>query len=286
MHPLQEIQKLCSITEKASSVHFWMAIARRRALERRVLVQGKQLFSGGHAESIGKRPTMEDSCAIVGEFAGPGTQFYGVFDGHGGSSCAIYCSVNLPGAIADAYRASGEMADAISRGIKVVGRAAAAQWPFMGTTAAIIVVADHRIFCANVGDSRIVIIEKGAARRMSYDHVLTDPNERWAVVDRGGAVINNRVNGTLALSRAIGDGAHADSISAEPFMSAVDYDESLGVVIACDGVWDVMSDDEVAAIFVGAPDPGAAARAIKDGAIAKGSDDNVSVICVHFRPKE
>jgi serine/threonine protein phosphatase PrpC len=269
-----------------AAAHFRMAIARRRAPERRVFVQGRQLFSGGHAETVGRRPTMEDSCAIVGEFAGAGTQFYGLFDGHGGSTCAIYCSANLPGAIADAYRAGGDMSDAVRRGIASVSRTAAEQWPFMGATAAVVVVADNRIHCANVGDSRIVLVDGGVARRMSHDHVVADPDERQEVVDRGGAIINDRVNGSLALSRAIGDGAHADSISSEPFMTDVDYDESLGVIIACDGVWDVMSDDEAVAVFVDTPDPGAAARAIKDSAIAKGSEDNVSVICVQFKPKE
>jgi serine/threonine protein phosphatase PrpC len=263
-----------------------MAIARRRPPERRVFVQGKQLFSGGHAEAQGKRPTMEDSCAIIGEFAGPHTQFYGLFDGHGGSACAIYCSANLPTAIADAYRASGNMADAIGEGIGSLSQTAAKQWLLVGATAAVVVVADNRIYCANVGDSRIVLFGNGVARRMSHDHVVRDPDERQAVVDRGGAIINDRVNGTLALSRAIGDGAHADSISAEPFMADVGSDESLSVVIACDGVWDVMSDEEAVAIFAETPDPGAAARAIKEASISKGSDDNISVICVRFKPKE
>lgn len=61
------------------------------------------------------------------------------------------------------------------------------------------------IFCANAGDSRSVMCEKGNAVDLSKDHKPDNPGERSRIVKSGGEVIEGRVNGMLALSRAFGD---------------------------------------------------------------------------------
>jgi serine/threonine protein phosphatase PrpC len=114
---------------------------------------------------------------------------------------------------------------------------------------------------------------------------VSNPDEAAAVIARGGHIVNNRISNSLSLTPAIGDGSLADQICATPYTDQVAYDPGHALIIACDGVWDVLTDDEAAVLCLAAGDPAAGARAIKDAAVAKGSSDNVSVICVSCRPK-
>ena len=61
------------------------------------------------------------------------------------------------------------------------------------------------IYCANAGDSRTVMSEKGNAVDLSKDHKPELPEERSRIIKAGGEVMDGRVNGMLALSRAMGD---------------------------------------------------------------------------------
>jgi serine/threonine protein phosphatase PrpC len=229
---------------------------------------------------------MEDACAIAGEFSGPGTQLYGVFDGHAGNACALHCAQTLPETISKHYSESQDMAAAIVAAISEVNAFAIEKWPYLGCTLAVAIIANNTVYFANVGDTRIVLIENGIARRISVDHHISNPEERQAILDRGGHIVNNRVNNSLALTRAIGDGCLADTITGEPHTDSVTLDETLKLIIACDGVWDVMNEDEAGNLFVQAEDPGTAAKLIKDMAIERGTSDNVTVLCVSCKPKE
>ena len=57
----------------------------------------------------------------------------------------------------------------------------------------------------NVGDSRCVASIQGIADPLSTDHKPGDPLEKERIISAGGYVEQNRVNGNLALSRAVGD---------------------------------------------------------------------------------
>lgn len=57
----------------------------------------------------------------------------------------------------------------------------------------------------NVGDSRVVCGRDGKAIPMTTDHKPTLPEERARIVACGGDVVNARVDGNLAVSRAFGD---------------------------------------------------------------------------------
>ncbi|CAG8589053.1 45529_t:CDS:2 [Gigaspora margarita] len=68
-----------------------------------------------------------------------------------------------------------------------------------------IVTPNNEIYVGNAGDSRAVLSEDGVAIPMSDDHKPTNPGESKRITEAGGFVDIGRVNGNLALSRALGD---------------------------------------------------------------------------------
>jgi serine/threonine protein phosphatase PrpC len=76
------------------------------------------------------------------------------------------------------------------------------------------------LFTANVGDSRCVLCRGGRAVRLTIDHKASLPEEAKRITDAGGFIgRNKRVNGVLAISRALGDHMlkENDVVSAEPY---------------------------------------------------------------------
>lgn len=125
-----------------------------------------------------------------------------------------------------------------------------------GTTAVVALIRGKQLIVANAGDSRCVVSEKGKALDMSYDHKPEDELELARIKNAGGKVtMDGRVNGGLNLSRAIGDHfykrnkalpAEEQMISALPDVKVLTLNEDHEfMVIACDGIWNVMSSQEV-----------------------------------------
>ncbi|XP_060687231.1 protein phosphatase 1G [Hemiscyllium ocellatum] len=125
-----------------------------------------------------------------------------------------------------------------------------------GTTAVVALIRGKQLIVANAGDSRCVVSENGKAIDMSYDHKPEDEVELARIKNAGGKVtLDGRVNGGLNLSRAIGDHFYKRNknlppeeqmISALPDLKVLTLNEDHDfMVIACDGIWNVMSSQEV-----------------------------------------
>lgn len=156
---------------------------------------------------------------------------------------------------------------------------------------------NHRrmLYTSNVGDLRIVLCRAGRLYRLSYDHKASDANEIERVRDAGGLIVNHRVNGVFAITRSLGDSYIKSLVTGKPFTTATqitDQDEFL--ILACDGVWDVLT-DEAACKFVQGVfkqqtdsqipcDPTMAAKKVCKLAIDKGSTDNITVMVVKLEP--
>ncbi|KAK8889754.1 hypothetical protein M9Y10_034508 [Tritrichomonas musculus] len=253
------------------------------------IISGKQLFSGGHAETRGKRTTMEDRCAIIGEFAGEDTQFYGIFDGHGGSDCSTYVANNLYKIIAEKLISNdmNDVLEIIQESIDEINAYAVEKWMNQGTTVAIAIIIKNKLYTANVGDSRILLVNRNdkIVKRLSVDHKVSDPIEQERIKAKLGLIQNDRVGGILALSRSIGDGCLSDFISCEAYMTENEYTYDQGLILACDGVWDVIDDIDAAQIFRSADNAANASNLIKQSAIDNRTTDNVAVVCVNLIPK-
>jgi len=140
------------------------------------------------------------------------------------------------------------------------------------------------LYTANVGDARIVLCRQGKALRLSYDHKGSDENEGKRIANAGGLILNNRVNGVLAVTRALGDTYMKDLVTGHPYTTETviqpDLDEF--AIIACDGLWDVCTDQEAVDLVRNVQEPSAAAKLLVDHALSRFSTDNLSCMIVRF----
>ena len=75
-----------------------------------------------------------------------------------------------------------------------------------GTTAICVLITDKYILFSNCGDSRGVLSGDGSKPLLvTQDHKPSNPPELERIQNAGGSVMIQRVNGSLAVSRALGD---------------------------------------------------------------------------------
>lgn len=143
------------------------------------------------------------------------------------------------------------------------------------------------LYTSNVGDLRIVLYRNGQPFRLTYDHKATDVNEINRVRDSGGLIMKNRVNGVLAVTRSLGDSYMKDLVIGKPFTTVTEITkEDEFMILACDGVWDVISDmkacEFVADIIRKGGETQVAAKKLCQFAIDNSTTDNVTVMIVKF----
>ncbi|CAL1266500.1 unnamed protein product [Larinioides sclopetarius] len=186
--------------------------------------------------------------------------FFAVYDGHGGAKVAEYAGNNLHKKIVShpAYK-KGDIVEAIKQSFLEVDadmlKDENMRDELAGTTAVVILIKHGKIYCGNVGDSRAVASVAGAVQQLSFDHKPSNEGEVKRIVAAGGWVEFNRVNGNLALSRALGDFVFKKNekkppeeqiVTAYPDVVVKDLTpDHEFIVLACDGIWDVMTNDEV-----------------------------------------
>lgn len=156
-----------------------------------------------------------------------------------------------------------------------------------GSTAVTAIVIDGKdLWVANIGDSRAVVCEMGAANQLTVDH---EPHhERRRIEKRGGFVTTlpgdvPRVNGQLAVARAFGDQSLKAHLSCEPDVRHVPINSSIEfVILASDGLWKVMKNQEAVDLVKSIKDPQVAAKRLTTEALARKSKDDISCIVIRF----
>ncbi|OMO90647.1 phosphatase 2C (PP2C)-like protein [Corchorus olitorius] len=248
-------------------------------------------FSYGYASSPGKRSSMEDFYetridGVDGEIVG----LFGVFDGHGGARAAEYVKQNLfsnlishPKFISDTKSA---IADAYNHTDSEFLKSENNQNRDAGSTASTAILVGDRLLVANVGDSRAVICRGGNAIAVSRDHKPDQTDERQRIEDAGGFVMwagTWRVGGVLAVSRAFGDRLLKQYVVADPEIQEEKVDSSLEfLILASDGLWDVVTNEEAVAMIKQIQDPEQAAKRLMQEAYQRGSADNITCVVVRF----
>ncbi len=127
---------------------------------------------------------------------------------------------------------------------------------FAGCTACVALIVDNVLYVANAGDSRCILLSGKTAIALSEDHKPDLDIEKERITKAGGYISDGRINGNLNLSRAIGDLEYKKNTDLQPgeqLISAVpdvqsriltDEDELL--VLGCDGIWECLSNQEIA----------------------------------------
>lgn len=130
-------------------------------------------------------------------------------------------------------------------------------WERGGTTVVATLISPYYIYFTNCGDSRAVLCRSGQVCFSTEDHKPYSPLEKERIMSAGGSVSLQRINGSLAVSRALGDFSYKGAenrtpsqqmVSPEPEVCVVErspLDEFL--VLACDGVWDTISNEDLCA---------------------------------------
>jgi len=232
----------------------------------------------------GWRVQMEDAHFALGSVDGPGWEdsaLFGVLDGHGGKEVAQFCALYLPkqlsrlssadpaGSLVTSFHTmddmlrDGEMSLDGAPGFRQFASArpnANPQW--IGCTAVVCLIRPDALTVASAGDSRAVLSRRRRAVPLSEDHKPNNPRERSRIQKAGGQVerreigmnVQYRVNGNLNLSRSIGDLEYKKNPNLQPSEQMIcatpDVNTFLRdpgdefLIIACDGVWDVMSNQD------------------------------------------
>jgi len=175
-----------------------------------------------------------------------------------------------------------------------------------GATLITALVHKRMLFVACLGDARAVLCDSGVAIPMSVDHKPSDSQEQARIVRCGGFVHFGRVSGCLAVSRALGDFEFKISmgrfVQKEFQVSNIAdirqinlTDGSRFLILACDGLWDVMGNDEAVSWvndYLSKHENqllrdtngtlNRCGQALAEAAVAKGSTDNVSATVVLF----
>ncbi|KAI5954527.1 MgPP2CL-1 [Candida jiufengensis] len=143
------------------------------------------------------------------------------------------------------------------------------------------------LYTSNVGDSRIILCRSGKPYRLSYDHKASDSNEINRIENSGGLILKNRVNGVLAVTRSLGDTYMKDLVLGKPFTTSTEINENDEfMIIACDGVWDVLSDLKACKFasdcFKKGLNTSETSKKLCQLAIDNSTMDNVTVMIVQF----
>ncbi|KAK1320641.1 putative protein phosphatase 2C 52 [Acorus calamus] len=248
-------------------------------------------LSCGFSSFRGKRVTMEDFFDVkLSKFDGQTVCMFGIFDGHGGSRAAEYLKEHLfenlikhplfmtdtKIAISETYqKTDSEFLDSESNSLRDDG-----------STASTAVLVGCHLYVANVGDSRAVISKAGKAIALSDDHKPNRSDERQRIEKAGGIIMwagTWRVGGVLAMSRAFGNRLLKQFVVAEPEIQEDEVDEELEfMVLASDGLWDVVPNEDAVMLAGSEDEPEAAARKLTEAAYTRGSADNITCIVVRF----
>ncbi|KAK4337365.1 hypothetical protein RND71_043322 [Anisodus tanguticus] len=210
----------------------------------------------------GWRLNMEDAHTQILKLGPESAEcsFFAVFDGHGGSAVANYASNELHKKfISMPEYLNGDIKEALSKCFLEIDNDMLSD-PVVndqlaGSTAIVVVIKDDTIYIANLGDSRAISCWDGFEDDLSEDHKPYKEIELKRIIAAGGWIESDRVNGNLALSRAFGDYVYKKNpklppesqiVVAVPDIQTRKINEKLEfVVLACDGIWDVMDSFEV-----------------------------------------
>lgn len=211
----------------------------------------------------------------------PAFHYFGVCDGHGqnGKEVSGYVKQRLPVLLENNVKATGDDKKSLTDAFVTVNTEldfVPFDWQFSGTTCWTILFKGNRLISANAGDSRAIVVRNSPSQsakgvtsiqveQLTRDHKPDEQDEYTRIIDKGGRIeafkdINGDPMGPvrvwiqhedvpgLAMSRSLGDKV-AQSVGVIPDPEILDYTLTPNdqfILIASDGVWEFMSNVDVA----------------------------------------
>lgn len=295
----------CSPQSPAGSV-FSTATTASDSERTQVLRISGQSFAGlalrfGAFSDKGQRKQNEDRHVCASERILDDTvAYFGVYDGHGGARVADFLADELHGAIFERMRNSPRdmsrcLVDAFGEADDVIFQKQLES----GSTAVAVLIRGSTAVVASVGDSQAVLCTRGKALNCCPVHTPSVPGERARILAANGKISEGRIFGFLGVSRAFGDndfktgkGEFKDRFNGDLVVATPEIleheisrsDEFL--VLACDGLFDVMSPQQVVDFvrkkLAQHGNAQHASEELVSHAINIGSTDNVSAVIVCF----
>eukprot|EP00996_Jenningsia_fusiforme_P006152 NODE_735_length_1941_cov_12.185518_g681_i0.p1 GENE.NODE_735_length_1941_cov_12.185518_g681_i0~~NODE_735_length_1941_cov_12.185518_g681_i0.p1 ORF type:complete len:474 (+),score=115.58 NODE_735_length_1941_cov_12.185518_g681_i0:233-1654(+) len=259
----------------------------------------------GSQTTQGARSSNEDAHQVQEQSE---AKFFGVYDGHGGKRAAEFLGGELHELLLQNTRlhSAPEQAlfEAIMEAEKKFMVRAKEEMLDDGSTLAVVLLIGDTLIAANVGDSEIVLNRGGEPVILSTVHNMRkNPEEEERILGLGGRVLHKRLGHpnlnphifNIAVTRAIGDlmwkdeeitGGKPSGLIPQPHIQSLTLTENDSfVVIACDGLFDVMTHAEVIAFVASqlALPEGSTQKASEElvaEAMRRQSTDNITVIVV------
>ncbi len=148
-------------------------------------------------------------------------------------------------------------------------------WSGMASTAVIAVLDGRRLSVANLGDSRAYLVRDDDIRLLTKDHSVAA-----ALMEQGQITpeqvrlhpLRNHLTLSLGIPQAVA-----------PAYSSVEVNSGDRIVLCSDGLWDMLTDAEIAQMATARSDPHETAKTLISAANAAGGLDNITVIVVIAR---
>ncbi|KAH8498739.1 hypothetical protein Peur_073925 [Populus x canadensis] len=244
----------------------------------------------------GRREAMEDRFSAVVDLEGDAKQaFFAIFDGHGGAKAAEFAAGNLDKNILDevARRDEEDIKDAVKYGYLNTDAQFLKEDIRGGSCCVTALIRKGNLVVSNAGDCRAVISRGGVAEALTADHRPSRGDEKDRIESMGGYVdlIHGtwRIQGSLAVSRGIGDSHLKQWVIAEPDTNVVRIKpDHEFLILASDGLWDRVGNQEAVdiarrlCIGVEKGEPLSACKKLADLSVLRGSCDDISVMLIQL----
>ncbi|KAK0601564.1 hypothetical protein LWI29_025353 [Acer saccharum] len=252
----------------------------------------KHITHGYHLVKGKAGHPMEDY--VVAQFKQVGENelgLFAIFDGHLSHEIPDYLRSHLFENILNEHDFWTEPEHAIKKGYRITDTNILEKTLDLGrggsTAVTAILINCQKLLVANIGDSRAVVCKNGVAKQLSVDH---EPSmEKETIESKGGFVSNfpgdvPRVDGQLAVARAFGDKSLKIHLSSEPHVEVEMIDDDTEfIILASDGLWKVMTNQEAVDAIKNIKDARSAAKHLTEEALVRQSTDDISCVVVRFQ---
>ncbi|KAG7694690.1 hypothetical protein KL929_003598 [Ogataea haglerorum] len=226
------------------------------------------------------RPSMEDVHTYVANFAERlDWGYFAVFDGHAGKNAARWCGSNLHNILVEKIMDDDNVDLRENLNSSFLEADVQMEREIQGSSGCTAAVAVLR-WEEEIDDSAS---EDEVDPKTTPFDFSSDKLEQQRIVNSGGIMLKNRVNGVLAVTRSLGDVYLKSLVIGAPFTTCTELtDQDDFLILACDGLWDVCSDQDAVDLIKDEMDPYKASDTLCKLAISKMSTDNVTAMVVRF----